>query len=134
MDALPADVPDGVVNFTNLVCPDCRGAVTIQRHKGHTVFTCRVGHSYSVDELIAGKEAALEVRLWEAVYAFEEMAVLLPDLDRLHLTDGLDPAASRQRAIQAAEQAARLRAIVQVDRPVPAPSPPGRTAGPAMSS
>ena len=82
----------------------------------------------------AGKEAALEVRLWEAVYAFEEMAALLPDLDRLHLTDGLDPAASRRRAAQASEHAARLRAIVQADRPVPAPDPPGRTTGPVMPS
>jgi hypothetical protein len=108
--------------------------VTVRIHKAHAVFTCRVGHSYSADELVGGREGALEVRLWEAVYAFEELAVLLTDLDRQHLTDGIDPAASLQRIAQAREQAARLRAIVQADRPVVGPAPPGHTGRLAVAS
>jgi two-component system, chemotaxis family, protein-glutamate methylesterase/glutaminase len=133
MDALPADMPaDGIETFTGVVCPDCRGSVTVRIHKTHAVFTCRVGHSYSADELIGGKEGALEVRLWEAVYALEELAVLLTDLDRRHLANGADPVESPQRIAQAREQAARLRAIIQADRPV-APAPPGGAGGPAVS-
>jgi two-component system chemotaxis response regulator CheB len=129
MDALPTNMPaDGVEIFTGVVCPDCRGSVTVRIHGSHAVFTCRVGHSYSADEMIGGKEGALEVRLWEAVYAFEELAVLLTDLDRRHLSDGVDPAASLQRIAQARDQAARLRAIVQADRPV-APPPPDPIGG-----
>lgn|GEM_PF-1748027 len=132
MDGLPAHLPpEGVEAFTSLTCPDCRGGVTVRLHKALAVFMCRVGHSYSVDELIEGKEAALETRLWEAVYAFEELAVVLDNLDRSHLADGLDPAARRERAAQAGEQAARLRSIIQVDRPIVSRDPPGHLARPA---
>lgn len=131
MDALPAAVPpDGVETFTGVICPDCRGAVTVRIHKALAVFTCRVGHAYSADELIRGKEAALETRLWEAVYAFEEMAVLLDDLDRHDLADRVEPAVGQRRAALAREQATRLRAIIQADRPVVVV--PGHRAGPAM--
>lgn len=128
MDALPTDLPpSGTESFTGLTCPDCRGALTVQNHKSHVGFTCRVGHAYSADELIGGKEAALEARLWEAVYAFEEMMVLLSDLERHHLCEEADLAAFRRRAAQAREQAARLRAIVQADRPLAPPASPGFT-------
>ena len=128
MDALPTDLPpSGTDGFTGLVCPDCRGALTVQNHKNHVGFTCRVGHSYSADELIGGKEAALETRLWEAVYAFEEMAVLVSDLEPHELFEEADFAAFRRRAAQARDHAGRLRAIVQADRPLGAPASPGHT-------
>jgi hypothetical protein len=126
MEALPERLPpDGVDVFTGLVCPDCRGCLVLRLHRRHAVFTCRVGHSFSTDELIAGKESALESRMWEAVYAYEELAVLLSDLDRHHLVERVGADAHRQRAAQAGEQAARLRSIIQVDRPVTEREPAG---------
>ena len=92
-----------------------------------------MGHSFSVDELITGKEAALVTRMWEAVYAFEEMAALLKDLDRLRLADRIGSAACQARIATAREQAIRLRSVIQADRPVmpresarlpPGPVPP----------
>ena len=136
MDALPAQRPtEGVETFTRLVCPDCRGGLTILIHNGRAAaFTCLVGHSYSVEELIAGKETALEGRLWEAVHAFEEMAILLAALERHHLTDGLDTVACQQRATLAREQAAGLRSIIQADRPLAVSISAGPRAGPAVSA
>jgi hypothetical protein len=88
------------------------------------------GDSFSVDELITSKESALEVRLWEAVYAFEEMAALLKDLDRLHLADRIGSAACQTRIGSAGEHAIRLRSVIQADRPVIPRESAGRPAGP----
>jgi len=135
MDALPGRLPpDGVDVFTGLVCPDCRGSLAVRLHRGHAAFTCRVGHSFSTDELIAGKESALELRMWEAVYAFEELAVLLSNLDGHRLADRVEADACRQRATQAAEHAARLRSIIQVDRPVTPRVSAGDDPRPAVTS
>ena len=131
MNGLPEHRPmDGVEAFTGLNCPDCRGSLTIRLHHSSAFFTCRVGHAYSSDELIAGKEAALETRMWEAVYAFEELAALLADLDHHRLTESADIAACRDRTAAAREQAVRLRSIVQTDRPLV----PRSTTGPAGAS
>ena len=135
MDALPGRLPpDGVKVFTGLICPDCRGSLAGRLHRDSAAFICRVGHSFSTDELIAGKESALELRMWEAVYAFEELAVLLSDLDRHRLADQVGADACRQRVTQAAEQAARLRSIIQVDRPVTPKASTGEDPRPAVPS
>ena len=132
MEGLPERLPpDGVDVFTGLVCPDCRGSLAVRLHRLHAAYTCRVGHAFSTDELIAGKEAALESRMWEAVYAFEELAVLLSDLDRHGVARRIGREACRRRAGQAQEQAARLRSIIQVDRPVTSSEPAG--SGPVPS-
>ena len=84
--------------------------------------------------MIAGKESALETRMWEAVYAFEELAVLLSGLDRHHLNQEAGAGAGRQRAAQAQEQAGRLRSIIQADRPLTSKEPAGPGPRPAVPS
>jgi two-component system, chemotaxis family, protein-glutamate methylesterase/glutaminase len=135
MDSLPGILPsDGNDEFTGLVCPDCRGSLTVRIHRRLAMFTCRVGHAYSAEELVAGKEAALESRMWEAVYAFEEMAALLADLVRHGLADGVGAAAAEERGGRARAQAAALRSIIQTDRPVGLRQPVGRPTDQAMPS
>jgi len=92
--------------------------VTIRLHRGHVFFRCRVGHVYSLTELVCGKEQVIEKRLWMVVYAFEELAALLRDCDRHGLAEGFDMEAWRRRASFAREQAARVRAIIDADRPL----------------
>ena len=124
MEGLPERLPpDGVDVFTGLVRPDCRRSLVVRLHRGHAAFVCRVGHAFSKGELIAGKESALETRMWEAVYAFEEVAVPLSGLDRHHLAREAGAAAGRQRTAQA--QAGRLRSIIQADRPLTSSEPAG---------
>jgi two-component system chemotaxis response regulator CheB len=126
MDGLPARLPVERQGFTGLICPDCRGSLTVRLQGRLASFTCRIGHTYSLEELLVGKESALETRMWEAVYAFEEMAALLTDLDRHGLAQGIGPAACRERAGLTREQAIRLRSLIQVDRPLRSRQPLGR--------
>jgi two-component system chemotaxis response regulator CheB len=88
---------------------------------GQLSFRCRVGHAYSVPELVASKEAVLEARMWSAVFAFEEMDSMIAGLLRHALARDLGDDACRQRAVLAGRQAARLREVIQADRPLVPP-------------
>ena len=133
MNSLPNDLPrNGGESFTGLVCPDCAGNLVVRRDAEYVSFHCRVGHAYSVVELITAKEITLEARLWSAVFAFEELQALLGELDGHGLAEGLDPAACCDRAALAGRQAERLRAIIQDDRPLaPLDTAMGGAVGPS---
>lgn len=133
MNGLPDELPvDGQEAFTGLVCPDCSGNLVVQRDAQYVSFRCRVGHAYSIVELITAKESELEGRMWSAVFGFEELAALLEGLDRHHLIDHLGAEACRNRAALARGQAQRLRAVVQDDRPLLVPNHAmGGAAGPS---
>ncbi len=116
MNGLPEELPrDGAEAFTGLVCPECSGSVTVRRQDRHVTLACRVGHAYSVAELVTGKEAALEEDMWRAVYAFEELDALLADLQPHRLTDGFGSEACRKRCALARRQAMLLRSIIEAD-------------------
>lgn len=122
MNSLPDELPaDGAEAFTGLVCPDCSGNLVVQRQADYVSFRCRVGHAYSVPELVASKEGMLEARLWAAVFAFEEMDSLMAGLVRHALARDLDEDACRQRSVLARRQAGRLREVIQADRPLVPP-------------
>jgi len=113
-DVMPAD---GGAPFTGVACPDCSGVLTLKAHGSLVTFACRIGHMYSCAELLAAKEELLERRLWIAFSSLDELAMLLEDFQR----DGLEPThseAHRRRGAIAREQAARLRDIIEADRPL----------------
>lgn len=60
--------------LTPLTCPECGG--TLWRHEdyGSERFRCRVGHAYSADGLLLGKNAAVETALSAAIVALDERA------------------------------------------------------------
>ena len=117
MNGLPEQFPtDGRAAFTGLVCPDCSGNLVVSVRSDHVSFHCRVGHAYGLAELVLAKEGALESAVWRAVFAFEELAVLLADLDRHGLVHWCGPDNCRARSELAQEQANRLRAIIEADR------------------
>lgn len=119
MKGLPDELPiDGQEAFTGLVCPECSGNLVVQRDAQYVSFRCRVGHVYSVVEVITAKESVLEARMWSAVFAFEELSALLDGLDGHRLTDHVGAVACRDRLALARRQAQRLREIVQADRPL----------------
>lgn len=107
--AIPGDVPPGgEERATSLVCPDCAGTLVVRREGSRSlVFRCRVGHLYATPELLAGKEARLEVRLWSVVAALDELAALLRDL-------GCDP----ERRQRVERHAAMVREIIEQSRAV----------------
>jgi two-component system chemotaxis response regulator CheB len=122
MDALPAAVSETAETLiTGITCPDCEGALEVRRErKGSLRFLCRVKHTFSVEELLTGKEEMIEAKLWESVRAIEELVALLHDLDvyaqrwgRAEIGGPHD-----ERIARARHHAGRLRAILDDNRPV----------------
>ncbi|MBB4638214.1 chemotaxis protein CheB [Longimicrobium terrae] len=57
-------------------CPECHGVLWEVQDGELTRFRCRVGHAYSMENLLAGQSAALDAALWTAYRALEERAAL----------------------------------------------------------
>ncbi len=120
MDALPRELgPRGSEHFTGLVCPDCSGSMVVQKIDDSLLFRCRVGHRYTVDEVLMAKEEEIERALWMATYRFEEMAAFLRGLEGYDV-GGLDvSSAARARRIESAtRQAGAIRTVIERDEPL----------------
>lgn len=116
--------------LTGIGCPECPGALEVrcEGERGYLVFTCRIGHAYSADDLLVGKEKAVEDRLWAAVLAFEEIAAILGDLET-HAESHGQPEAGRpyrERRARAQAQAQTFRRLAEENRPINL-ADPGRT-------
>jgi two-component system chemotaxis response regulator CheB len=82
MRVLPADLGAAGAQPTGLSCPDCQGVLTVRVEggAGHLHFLCRIGHAYSLRDLLSAMEERIEARLWMAVVACEELEAALRDL------------------------------------------------------
>jgi two-component system chemotaxis response regulator CheB len=72
-DALEGDrngVPSGYA------CPECHGALWETDEGGLLRFRCRVGHAYSIENLLAAQGSSMDAALWAAYRALEERAAL----------------------------------------------------------
>jgi len=65
------DTPSG------LTCPECKASLFQSRHDRLLEFRCRVGHTYSPDDLLVDQSDSLERTLWSSVNAIEERAALI---------------------------------------------------------
>ena|SRR5438876_168726 len=76
---------------TRISCPDCAGVlgVRVDGDRGHSMFVCRVGHTFSMRDLLVGKEEQIEARLWSAVVALEELVEILDDFGQRARRQGL---------------------------------------------
>ena len=103
-------------------CPECHGVLSlrIEGQKNHLVFVCRVQHTFSVIDLLTGKEDHLESRLWSALNLAEELGELTRQLGRLAVRQGLQAAgrALEERAQRADRQATDIRRIIENNRAV----------------
>jgi len=111
-------------DLTDLGCPDCRGVLAVREdgRRGHLGFTCRIGHAFSGESLIRCKEEQLESSLWEAVEAYEEIAMLHQEMSRRTRAAGARAvaAAYSRRARRAVALTRELRAIIFKDAPAAA--------------
>ncbi len=57
-------------------CPDCSGTLWEIRDGNLVRFRCRVGHSFSLESMLAGQNEALEQALWVALETLEETVSL----------------------------------------------------------
>lgn len=112
--AEPAQAPNPE-QLTPLTCPECGGTLWHHDDYGTYRYRCRVGHTFSADNLLLGKQAAVEAALWAAIVALDERADLARRVvKRLENSSGRRSQVARYRQdITAAEQRAEvLRALV----------------------
>jgi hypothetical protein len=88
--------------------------------EGHLHFTCRVGHAFSVTEVIGALEELFENTLWAGVRAAEEIHALLGDLTEFRLrAPRAPPEATYERRLRLAmAQAAALRRLIEDNVPI----------------
>jgi two-component system, chemotaxis family, protein-glutamate methylesterase/glutaminase len=108
--------------IAGMSCPDCCGilAVQVEGKRADLVFECRVGHIFSVEELLVSKEERLHARLWTAYTGLLELIALLDDLGaREPNVDGRRRYGERSDVARA--QAERLRRLIEQNTPVTLP-------------
>lgn len=57
-------------------CPECSGTLWEVNENGEIRYECRVGHSYSLDDVSQAEDENVERSLWMALRALEESAAL----------------------------------------------------------
>ena len=84
------------------------------------MFVCRVGHTFSMRDLLVGKEEQIEARLWSAVVALEELGEILDDFGQRARRQGLADAARflQERGSRCEAQVAALRSAIDNNRAV----------------
>jgi len=113
--------------LTGVSCPDCCGSLRVasEGKRSDLVFECRVGHTYSVDELLIAKEERLQSRLWTAYTGLTEFVALLDDLTAREANDEARRRYS-ERSEVARMQAGGLRRLIEDNRPLALPSEGGQ--------
>jgi two-component system chemotaxis response regulator CheB len=103
------DDPPRSGSLTPLTCPECGGTLWQHVDYGAERFRCRVGHTYSADGLMVGKQAALESALWAAIVALEERAdVSRRIVQRLNITGRASQLERYRTEISESEKRARV--------------------------
>jgi two-component system chemotaxis response regulator CheB len=120
MRALPAALPTlPAEEISGLSCPECFGVLNVGveglHHRLH--FRCRIGHSYSADTVLIGKERVIEENLWGAVTALAELSTFLRELVETGRA-GEHADVFTDRAARADEEGRRLRQIIEAHDPV----------------
>lgn len=61
-----------------LTCPECQGCINMEFDtQAHLImYQCQVGHTYSLKEIITGKEVQVENHLWTVMGLFEHLESL----------------------------------------------------------
>ena len=99
---------------TDLVCPECGGALRQFEENAIFRFHCRVGHNYSPEALYQGQDARLEAALWAAIRSLEEKASLARRLAVTARKRGATQTAHRfdERERDSAERADIIRSAI----------------------
>lgn len=103
--------PGEVSGFT---CPECTGPL-FEIQEGRLVrYRCRVGHAYTADGVLDGKEEALEDALYAALNTLEESADMAEKLAARSRQGGHGHAVKRfeTRARGARKQAETIRRVL----------------------
>lgn len=95
-----------------ITCPDCGGTLWVTS-EAPLRFRCRVGHAFSPEALLIGKQDTLENAIWAAIVALQERAELARRLIRRLGPDG--PQRLRSRYVrEIAENQRRAELLEQL--------------------
>lgn len=128
----PSFLAAAETRLTRLACPECGGGMAEVSLPSISYFHCHVGHQFGPQTLAAAQAEASEAKLWSAVAALEEQAVV-----PRHLA-GHEPAEpavdQREGAEERSAHARKARGITELAdsiRPIcseiAAPDRPGRS-------
>jgi two-component system, chemotaxis family, protein-glutamate methylesterase/glutaminase len=134
MFALPPQLRPGSGNeVSGVTCPTCHGSLEVRAEgRGYLHFTCRIGHAFSLREMLEAHERFLEDTMWSAVRAAEELQQILHDVIqyRRRLPADVPEADYEARRQRAAAQAAAVRGVLERDEPITFdPTPEQRSEG-----
>lgn len=77
-----------------ITCPECQGCINLEHNTSTRIRTyrCQVGHTYSLKEIIKGKEVQVENSLWTVMGLFEHLEFLYEALlqDRTEVETFMD--------------------------------------------
>jgi two-component system, chemotaxis family, protein-glutamate methylesterase/glutaminase len=103
----PAHASPG--QLTPLTCPECGGTLWHHDDYGTQRYRCRVGHTFSAENLMFGKQAAIEAALWAAIVALDERVDLARRVARRLESSGRTAQVARyRRDVTAAEHRAKV--------------------------
>ena len=122
MRALPSRLGGPEDQIAGIGCPECPGTlkVRVDGEHGHLRIECRIGHVFSLEELLLAEERNAENSLWAAVLRFEELAALMNDAAEHATSQGWPGRAPRcaSRSRSASLVATALRALLDADEPI----------------
>jgi two-component system, chemotaxis family, protein-glutamate methylesterase/glutaminase len=96
-------------------CPDCRGPLSVLRTDSLVEIRCLVGHTYSVQGLLAAHSETQEKALWSAVVSLREAANIVEAVADQLSSDRLGRL--RSQAEKKQDQAAILQQVLEALEP-----------------
>lgn len=110
--------PGAMVAFS---CPDCGGTLWEMDAGGTASYRCRVGHAYTLENLLARQGETVERALWTAYRALEERSAMSRRVARRLADRGREESADRfgRQAEIAETRAAELKAVLDAFEAMP---------------
>jgi two-component system chemotaxis response regulator CheB len=107
-----------VARPSSYMCPDCAGGLWELRG-GPPRFRCRVGHGYSLEDLVQSQDKQVETALWAAARTLEDRAALSRQLADQWRERGAQNLVEhfQRRGDESARHAAVLRGLLGVPAP-----------------
>jgi hypothetical protein len=109
------------LQVTGLSCPDCHGVLQVAVAEPDSTFlqfVCRIGHAFTLSEVLAAKEAAIENALRECEVASAEMIQLLDDIGSADVPAPVTADARAERRARLERHLELVRTIIEQDHPL----------------
>ncbi len=99
-------------------CPDCHGTLWEVQEGKFLRYACRIGHSYTIESMLAAQSDSAERAFWAALRALEERADLTRRMEQRSRANGFKNAADHYRELaQSAERNATVLRKLLLENP-----------------